>query len=90
VARSIGGALIDMRAPYRSPSECHDWRPAIGDPVVVVPSEWAISWGHVQKVGRVARVLGAQFEVRIGLPPTETLYLRLTDMAPETTETLSL
>ncbi len=74
--------MVTSGSPYREPAERSEWKPRAGERIVILPTEWSMSWGHVGKKGHVVRTHGwcPPYEVYVG--PPSSLYVYLADIAP--------
>ncbi len=71
---------MTSRSPYRQPSERPEWKPRAGESIVILPTEWSVSYGHVGKKGHVVRTHGFGYEVYVG--PPSILYVYPIDIGP--------
>jgi hypothetical protein len=68
--------------PYRQPVERQAWKPKPGDRIVILPSEWARSYGHDGKKGHVVTMNGWWCDVYVGGGRGANLHVYVTEIAP--------
>ncbi len=77
-------AAVAAVNPYRTPEEPVEWVPRIGALVVILPSHWSESYGHVGKHGTVQKVEGGWAELKVWGPfgsGPRTLHVGLAEIA---------